>query len=129
MSHNFRTFRDHETKDSMEIYSNDYPDIVHEPICAYYTDESTLSDPVPSTQVDLKLTDENDEDIDVDSERSDSPHSIKSVYLREENEILIPPSPGPDEISQTSDRGNTSEAFGENETIFAMVDSAFKVSW
>ena len=55
---------------------------------------------------------------------------MKSVYryVHQENEVLIPPSPGPDELSQASDvKGNTSEAFGENETIFAMVDSAFKI--
>ena len=119
-------------QDSMEIYSNDYPDIIHEPICAYYPAGDSLTEESTKETVDLKLTDENDEEIDVDdnSERSDSPHSVKSVYryVHQENEVLIPPSPGPDELSQSSDvKGNTSEAFGENETIFALVDSAFKI--
>ena len=68
-------------QDSMEIYSADYPDIVHEPNC-----------------VELRPFNQKQEE-EVDSDRSESPHSVKSFYLREDTEVLIQPSPEPEELT------------------------------
>ena len=171
-------------QDSMEIYSNTFPDIEHDPDCAYLAPTGGGNQQLPDDQRSsaaesfdtvIRLDGNNEEgskdneDIadmssvadDIEDEedhsRSDSQHSIKSFIanaddlkddLKDEDNDVIEGPPEADfstseaDIGNTvantfvineapleaeNEGGNTSEAFFENETIFASSHTAEEV--
>lgn len=171
-------------QDSMEIYSNTFPDIEHDPDCAYLAPTGGGNQQLPDDQRSsaaesfdtvIRLDGNNEEgskdneDIadmssvadDIEDEedhsRSDSQHSIKSFIANaddlkddlkdEDNDAIEGPSEADFSTSEANEAdigntvantfvineapfeaenegGNTSEAFFENETIFASSHTA-----